>query len=152
MDQAAWNALLAEIDTFGEDHYYALVPGSTQTPTGTVNALSDGTIGLGEMPGKAAAGFDNLSYDPAAQELAHTLGRLHAKCYNPNTALDPNYPTYGSYPDGSIGEVGADPLFLQAFDPAGTYDFMSDCRPYWVSPYTYLALIDGVNQTWPILT
>jgi hypothetical protein len=154
MDQNGWNDLLATLNQMaqqsgGDDRYYALVPGRVQTPAGLRSAFSrDGTIGYADIPGSAASGFDNLSFDPAAQELAHTFGRGHAVCSVIPGNIDPNYPTYGSYRAGSIGEVGADPRFLQAFDPAETYDFMSYCRPYWVSPYTYLALLDTITRTY----
>jgi hypothetical protein len=74
-----------------------------------------------------------------AQEIGHAFGRAHAPCGNPG-GPDPNYPTYDSYPSGSIGEFGFDSASSQVFDPAGTFDFMSYCGPVWTSPYTYVGL------------
>jgi hypothetical protein len=78
-----------------------------------------------------------------AQEIGHAFGRAHAPCGNPG-GPDPNYPTYDSYPSGSIGEFGFDSASGQIFDPAGTFDFMSYCGPVWTSPYTYIGLKNGI--------
>lgn len=78
-----------------------------------------------------------------AQEIGHAFGRAHAPCGNPG-GPDANYPTYGSYPSGSIGEFGFDGATSQIFDPASTYDFMSYCGPVWTSPYTYAGLRSAI--------
>src|SRR5262249_30063711 len=72
---------------------------------------------------------------------AHAFDRDHAPCGNPGNP-DPNYPTYDTLPMGSIGEYGID-ASGNVKDPSTTWDFMSYCSPKWVSPYTYLGLLDG---------
>ena len=76
-----------------------------------------------------------------AQEIGHVFDRLHAPCGSP-AGPDPNYPKYGMYPSGSIGEFGFDTVTNQVFDPTSTSDFMSYCGG-WVSPYTYLGLMNA---------
>lgn len=78
-----------------------------------------------------------------AQEVGHAFGRAHAPCGNPGNP-DPNYPTYNSYPSGSIGEYGFDNETSQVFNPSTTFDFMSYCGPTWISPYTYVGLMNGI--------
>lgn len=76
-----------------------------------------------------------------AQEVCHALGRLHA----PGVAqgsIDPAFPQYGRYPRGSIGEPGFDPQSGEVHSPSMTGDFMGSSSAYWVSPYTYRALLD----------
>ena len=80
-----------------------------------------------------------------AQEMGHSLGRMHAPCGMPGNP-DPSYPTYASYPPASIGEFGVDTATFAIFDPATTVDFMSYCAPRWISPYTYLGLLQGIQS------
>ena len=88
----------------------------------------------------------------AAQEIGHVFDRLHAPCGNP-AGRDPNYPKYGMFLAGSIGEFGFDTVTNQVFDPTSTSDFMSYCGG-WVSPYTYLGLMNAFislpNATSPL--
>lgn len=90
----------------------------------------------------------------AGHELGHALGRKHTQCAMNAPDPDPGYPTYAGYPAGSIGEVGLDPIALTVYDPSKTFDFMSYCVPRWVSPYTYVALMESVIQLgsteWPL--
>jgi hypothetical protein len=81
-----------------------------------------------------------------AQEIGHAFGRRHAPCGNP-AGPDPNYPTYDSYPSGSIGEFGFDTSNSQVWNPAGTFDYMSYCGPVWTSPYTYIGLKDAITAS-----
>jgi hypothetical protein len=78
-----------------------------------------------------------------AQEIGHAFNRKHAPCGKPGDP-DANYPTYGSYPSGSIGEFGYDVGTNQVFDPSSTFDIMSYCGPTWISPYTYMGLKNGI--------
>lgn len=82
----------------------------------------------------------------AWHETGHALGRAHAPCGNP-PGPDPNYPTYNSFPQGSIGEVGIDGQTLAIHDPRLESDFMSYCGPVWVSPYTYMGLKHSVQSS-----
>lgn len=109
-----------------DDAYYGLVPPGVPLGWG-------GCGGGGVGAGPVGAG------STAAQEIAHAFGRQHAPCGDAEN-LDPDYPTYGSFLSGSIGEYGIDATG-DVKDPADSEDFMSYCGPKWVSPYTYLALL-----------
>jgi hypothetical protein len=88
-------------------------------------------IGLG-YPGQDTV-------DVALQEIAHALGRMHADCGNPDL-VDPFYP----YPKGTIGHWGWDQTTGQ-LEPPSLADFMSYCKPVWVSDYTYAALFERLS-------
>jgi hypothetical protein len=126
-----WNMRAASGTT---DVYIGLLPPGVPT---------SGVIGCGGG-GVAIAYKDGGSV--LAQEVGHAFGRAHAPCGNPG-GPDPNYPTYNSYPSGSIGEFGFDSSNSQVFNPATTFDFMSYCGPVWVSPYTYIGLKNGITAS-----
>jgi len=113
------------------DVFVGLLP--TGVPTSGVIGCGGGGVAIAYKGGGSVL----------AQEIGHAFGRAHAPCGNPG-GPDPNYPTYDSYPSGSIGEFGFDTTTCQIFDPAGTYDFMSYCGPVWTSPYTYTALKNAI--------
>ncbi len=110
--------------------------------------------------GGCVAGLANYAYDPnddygrcsiglgfsgtdvvdvALQEVAHTLGRAHAPCGNPD-AVDSGYP----YAGGFVGVYGYD-LVRRTLQAPTLVDFMSYCRPVWISDYTYGALFDRIS-------
>ena len=112
------------------DPHYALLP------RGVPN---DGCAGVGTSFGVGASyvGVGNAM----AQEVGHIFCRQHAPgCGASDT--DPEYPAYGTYDSGSIGEYGFDPIKGQVYSPQTSHDFMSYCGNYWVSPHTYRALLD----------
>jgi hypothetical protein len=114
-------------------------------PLGTPHGSYIG-CGVGGVNSCAAA-FENDG-TTLAQEVGHAFARAHAPCGNPGSP-DPNYPVYGSYRSGSIGEFGFDTLKNEVFDPATCADFMSYCSPTWVSPYTYAALRNALGPAFP---
>jgi len=128
----------AGLDVIGShDVFTALVP------TGAPRFCAAGSCvgGCGQAGGSAAA--INLRGDAIAQEIAHGLGRAHAPgCNAP--APDPNYPHVD--PTWSIYEVGLDVTDNVLHDPFIRADFMSYCRPAWVSPYTYLGLMAALRS------
>jgi hypothetical protein len=72
-----------------------------------------------------------------AQEMGHALDRKHA----PDApGYDPNFPHYGDYPWGSIGEYGFDVVTSDVYDPNSSDDFMSYGGNRWVSPYTFMGI------------
>jgi hypothetical protein len=90
--------------------------------------------------GRAGVGTGAVDRDTTvAHELGHALGRKHAPAGCTNA--DEDFPQYGSFASGSIGEFGYDTRNNSVHDPALTFDFMCG-RPRWVSPYTYNALAD----------
>jgi hypothetical protein len=134
-----WNQLINTLwmmrSTSGtDDVYVGLLPSGVPT---------SGVIGCGG--GGAAIGYVGDS-PTMAQEVGHSFGRLHAPCGNPS-GVDTMYPTYGTYPSGSIGEFGFEPLTFTVFNPASTWDFMSYCSPVWISPYTYDGLRNAIATT-----
>lgn len=79
-----------------------------------------------------------------AHELAHALGQFHTPCGNPDNP-DPAYPSYGLLPASSIGEVGIELYSNTMYDPLTAKDFMSYCKPKWISPYTYQNLFSSIG-------
>ena len=72
-----------------------------------------------------------------AQEMGHALDRKHA----PDApGYDPNFPHYGDYRWGSIGEYGFDVVTSEVYDPNSSDDFMSYGENKWVSPFTYIGI------------
>jgi hypothetical protein len=126
---------LGEIQDGGDkrDLFVGLIP---------VGVPGGGILGLGGGGLALAYGRDG---PVLAQEMGHALGRMHAPCGMPGNP-DPNYPTYASYPPASIGEFGLDPATFAVFDFATTVDFMSYCAPRWISPYTYLGLLNAIRS------
>jgi hypothetical protein len=124
-----WNMRAASGTT---DVFVGLLPPGV--PTSGVIGCGGGGVAIAYKDGGAVL----------AQEIGHAFGRAHAPCGNPG-GPDPNYPTYDSYPSGSIGEFGFDSASSQIFDPASTYDYMSYCGPVWTSPYTYVGLKNAIT-------
>lgn len=112
--------------------YYGLLPGGV--PMGPVGGCGGGGVSVGPVgqPGTLA------------HEAAHACGLQHAPCGGaprPDTA----YPAYEPYdptniPQGSTGEYGLDINNGNVASPAFFKDFMSYCRPNWISPYHYAHL------------
>ncbi|MGB1700169.1 MAG: hypothetical protein ACPHRO_09465 [Nannocystaceae bacterium] len=75
--------------------------------------------------------FIQESVNTAVHEVGHNQGAPHAPCGVGSS--DPNYPHAGA----SIGIRGLDPLDGKAYLPEQHTDFMSYCRPYWVSDYRW---------------
>lgn len=128
-------------------------------PSGT---WGGGIAGLGPVPsatdvfrrGAVGLGYAGQgSANTCAHELGHATGRRHAPCGVDDP--DPNYPSPDEFPEyagGSIGTWGYDILDGRLKDPATHRDFMSYCRPEWISDYNYAAILDRltvVNQTAP---
>jgi hypothetical protein len=98
-----------------------------------------GTVGCG---GGGVAGAVVGRGATLAQEIGHAFGRKHVVgCSRTPSNSDPDYPAYGGYPKGSIGEFGYDAATGEIYNPEDARDFMTygSC-PRWISPYTYRAL------------
>jgi hypothetical protein len=92
---------------------------------------------LGEATMRYGAGLWNPhdvreSTNTAVHEVGHSQGSLHTDC---GGAADPD-PAY-PHPGAIIGVRGLDPLTAQFYDPMAYHDFMSYCRPYWVSDFQF---------------
>jgi hypothetical protein len=110
-----------------------------------------GLLGSGVPLGWGGCGGGGVGAGPvgagstAAQEIGHAFDRDHAPCGNAGDP-DPNYPVYGTLPMGSIGEHGIDAAG-DVKDPVTDTDFMGYCGNKWVSPYTYLGLMNAIPST-----
>ena len=80
-----------------------------------------------------------------AHEIGHTLRLLHTADNDSEiTDIDPNYPIYGFYPLGSIGEYGMDSEFTIVYSPQDFFDFMKGevtSNP-WIGLYHYGKLLN----------
>ena len=74
-----------------------------------------------------------------AHELGHTRSLRHAPA-GTTDALDPDYPEYGSFDFGSIGQHGFNTATGSILAPETFLDVMSYANPQWISPYTYRRL------------
>ena len=115
------------------DIYVALVPRNVNSPY---------TLGCGNTGVAASIDQDG---NVMAQEIGHALSRKHAPSGGAAGA-DPDFPTYNSFPSGSIGEYGFDAYESNIFDPASTFDFMGYSNPQWISPYTYIGLRNAIVE------
>jgi hypothetical protein len=137
---SGWDGLLDRLrDMQGDDDdvYFGIIP----------NSVPRGWGGCGGGDGRVAAAPVSGTSTTTAQEVAHAFDRDHAPCPAPGQPnapdnIDENYPVYDAFMSGSIGEYGLDDS-ASVQDPATTADFMSYCGPKWVSPYTYLGLLEN---------
>ncbi|MGE0440570.1 MAG: hypothetical protein AB7L66_06390 [Gemmatimonadales bacterium] len=77
-----------------------------------------------------------------AHELGHNFGRLHAPCGSPANP-DPEFPNAGAV-TGTVGfDVlsDADRVGRVPSVPATAHDIMSYCSPFWISEYTWQAVL-----------
>jgi len=102
-----------------------------------------------------------------AHETAHSLGRSHTGLGNPHLGLPFNPATSGGcfatapigdegtdwiYPDNLIQhpsnkpEVGFDVVTHSPVLPESNFELMGYCLPVWISPFTYMKLIDALHE------
>lgn len=131
--------VLRDLRGDSEDLYWAVLP----------SGINTGSVG-GCGGSGAAAQFTGDDW-ALIEEFGHALGRKHAPAGTSPAPANPDehYPTYSTYPSGSIGEIGYDPATNTVFDPASTFDFMGYASPEWISPYTFAGLLGGMQVMGP---
>lgn len=129
-----WNDLLDAMSLLRDNDgnrddvvYYGLLPSGI--PLGVPGCGDDGL-------GAAAVGNDQTFL----HETGHGYGFQHTPCGAGGTT-DPDYPTYEPYMSASIGEFGLDIRDGTIHDPQLVADYMSYCRPRWMSLYQHRRLL-----------
>ncbi|MEP7253786.1 MAG: hypothetical protein ABI683_15440 [Ginsengibacter sp.] len=118
------------------DAYFGFMP----------NGFDGGQVGGCGGGGVAAGPF--TGFGVLTQETGHAYGRNHAPCDNSTRCGNPanqdsSYPHYAEFASDSIGEYGYNPRSGNVFAPQTNFDFMSYSGPIWVSPYTYMGLLNS---------
>jgi hypothetical protein len=119
--------LFRATDTFGQFCQGTCVAGLSNLVDNPFQAWSRVGVGIG-FPGPEVG-------ETAAHEVGHEHGRAHAPCGTAQ-GVDPTYPHQG----GATGAWGYDLIKKQLVAPTDV-DFMSYCKPQWISDYTYAALL-----------
>ncbi|NOX91564.1 MAG: hypothetical protein GXP18_03685 [Gammaproteobacteria bacterium] len=130
---ALWRQLRALYNASGRDaNHYALMKKGIPTAYG---GCGGGNVGA------SFVGDGSIM----AQELGHGLSRRHAPGCGAG-GPDPSYPHYTHPGSATIGEFGMDYATGKVYNPSNSNDFMGYCGNPWVSPYTYRALITGIDS------
>jgi hypothetical protein len=127
-----WIEILSEIRALrvadgSSRYYYGVLRQRPGQPIG----------GIAYIGGRSGIGHDQMprAAEIYAHELGHNFGRLHAPCGNP-LSIDPEYP----HDFAAIGAHGIDVDANQLIPPTHK-DLLSYCTPWWVSDYTYEAVL-----------
>lgn len=135
-------ALRAQDNPAYEVFYFGLINPTDDlsmfcNPSCTVGKGREGPVGDPSFQVAVGVGFtgDHTALT-VRHEMGHTFGRHHAPC-KATDLVDPEFPNA----DGSIGVWGYDPANVLLLPP-DTPDMMGNCKPNWVSDYTFTALFD----------
>ncbi|CAN5499555.1 hypothetical protein BH10CHL1_BH10CHL1_12990 [soil metagenome] len=140
-------------DNNGSTHYVGMVHPSTDTGTttgtGMTSVFNFAWVKFPDSsPINPTSPFVPDAGQTLAHELGHNLGRAHVDCGDPDD-VDTSYP----YPTTQIDNVGAanhygfDIKTRKPIKPDGAKDFMSYCKPAWVSDYGWKKLFDNLVVT-----
>lgn len=124
-------------------YYHGIFTPSSSFSTYCAGSCVTGLCGMSSSPSdstvRACVGIGytgSNSTDTAVQEIGHAHGRNHAPCGV--SGADPGFP----YSGASIGTYGYDLSSKALLAPTKYKDLMSYCQPYWVSDYTFQALLE----------
>jgi len=140
-DRSAWSPLLSEIHALRiaegatDEYYHGIIPAFPGMALG----------GIAYRPYSPSSSFRTaMTHDrlpgaagTVAHEIGHNMGRLHSPCGDP-PGVDPNYP----HPGAIVGHPGWDILAGSLVNSNDYLDYMSYCRPWWTSDYTYRSILD----------
>ncbi len=131
-----WTLRNVEVTTAAQDslYYYGVVHPS----------YGGGVAGLGFVGCcQAAIGWDRGQND---QILAHETGHNWDSEHSPGcgaAGADPQYPNAtGNLDAYGVDVASATPTTATVYTPALDFDLMSYCRPYWISNYQYLHVMN----------
>lgn len=109
------------------------IPEPTQASAATRVA-----VGVTSSPSDAESGLETFVH-----EIGHGQGRNHVECPGQTSAgPDASYP----HEDGSIGVWGFGVLDFGIRNPSNHTDYMSYCRPTWVSDWQWSATFDRIQE------
>ena len=119
----------------------------------TLGSIPISARGIGR-PGVALSFKDDTR--ALSHELGHACSQDHVNVNSPPAPLDAKYPTYGTFPFGSVGETGIDTARLALYDPATAFDYMTYnengakvafTTSTWISPYNYMRMMRTLEGT-----
>lgn len=129
----------AQYPDIADAFFYILLDDCSPFPEGVLGVAPVNSYPpvMGEASMRYGAGLWNPndireSVNTAVHEIGHSQGNLHAPCGGAD-GPDPEYP----HPNATLGARGLDPLTAQFYAPEAYTDFMSYCRPYWISDYRF---------------
>ncbi len=137
----SWTAMLRQMETLrtvenGTAYYFGIL----------AQGAASGVIGIATLNGFAGVGIskpENIAQETLAHEFGHSFGRQHSPspgCSAPAN-VDPSYPRA----DGTIGSTGFNQATGAIF-PADRFDIMGYCDNTWISPYTYLGVLQYLRS------
>lgn len=157
-----WVDIVTDINNLGANRYYGMV--RSQVPGG-IGGIAHDIPSRGAASRVSAVRLGVETNDGVvAHETGHTLGRKHTNTDDPRVFTNPpgcynmaedsstdwiysdNLIRSGSA-DHPVFEVGFDVANHLAIDPENTYEVMSYCTPRWISPLTYIGILNTLRAS-----
>jgi hypothetical protein len=149
--KSGWNILLSIVNNLrSASTERAFYVGLISDVTGSIPLE---VRGIGRFGSAVAAKDDTRAL---SHELGHAVGQDHVNVGGPAGPYDTGYSTFGTFPFGSVGEVGIDTERLTLYDPATSFDYMTYnengpkvlfTTSTWVSPYNYTRMMRVIRST-----